>query len=272
MSFVSLSSNILLLKKLVCLEHSHQVSSNYSILPSQNLLYHLYHTILHHSQHLNFYFPILLIKIIYLPNIKYIFSFFFFPIFSSPRVYIFQTFLYFSPSSKLLHTRLHYSQAPSTFSTAPPFPSHHHRASTMPATPPLPTIIPPEQKPILKKKKTQINPDQNPNTAAIRSTTSPPPLNQRFLHLWSTHHWRESQHHNRKKKKKTNQPWSKPRHRHRLINTTVIARSMFPLSLINPNQPIIDENHSIMTGKKKNPDQCFLHYDVWYWYWEENGV
>lgn len=45
------------------------VSSNYSILPSQNLLYHLYHTILHHSQHPNFYFPILFIKIIYLPNI-----------------------------------------------------------------------------------------------------------------------------------------------------------------------------------------------------------
>ena len=189
MSFVSLYLNILLLKKLVCLEHSHQVSSNYSILPSQNLLYHLYHTILHHSQHLNFYFPILLIKIIYLPNIKYILSFFFFPIFSSPRVYIFQTFLYFSPSSKLLHTRVHYSQAPSTFSTAPPLPNHHHHASTMPATPPLPTIIPQEKKPILKKKKkkTQINPNQNPNTTVVRSTTSPPPppqpLNQRFLHL-----------------------------------------------------------------------------------------
>ena len=145
MSFVSLSSNILLLKKSVCLKHSHQVSSNYSILPSQNLLYHLYHTILHHSQHLNFYFPILLIKIIYLPNIKYILSFFFFPIFSSPRVYIFQTFLYFSPSSRLLHT-------------TPPLPSHHHRASTMPTTPPLPTKIPPEQKPILKIKKPRSTP------------------------------------------------------------------------------------------------------------------
>ena len=50
------------------LEHSHQQSTNYSILPSQNLLYQLYHTILQHSQHPNFYFPILLIKIIFLHN------------------------------------------------------------------------------------------------------------------------------------------------------------------------------------------------------------
>ena len=48
--------------------HSHQISTNYFILPSQNLLYHLYHTILQHSQHLNFYFPILLNKIIFLHN------------------------------------------------------------------------------------------------------------------------------------------------------------------------------------------------------------
>ena len=34
-------------------------------LPSQNLLYHLYYIIL---QHPNFYFPILLIKIIFLHN------------------------------------------------------------------------------------------------------------------------------------------------------------------------------------------------------------
>ena len=50
------------------LEHLHQQSTNYSILASQNLLYHLYHIILQHSQHLNFYFPILLIKIIFLHN------------------------------------------------------------------------------------------------------------------------------------------------------------------------------------------------------------
>ena len=54
--------------KRIYLEHSHQQSTNYSILPSQNLLYHLYHTILQHSQHPNFYFPILLIKIIFLHN------------------------------------------------------------------------------------------------------------------------------------------------------------------------------------------------------------
>ena len=36
-------------KKPIILEHSHQVSSNYSILLSQNLFYHLYHTILQHS-------------------------------------------------------------------------------------------------------------------------------------------------------------------------------------------------------------------------------
>ena len=50
------------------LEHLHQQSTNYSILASQNLLYHLYHTILQHPQHPNFYFPILLIKIIFLHN------------------------------------------------------------------------------------------------------------------------------------------------------------------------------------------------------------
>ena len=194
------------------------------------------------------FFLILLIKIIYLPNKIYFFLFCFFSIFSSPCIYIFQTFLYFSPSFRLLHTRLHYSQAPSTSSTAPPLPSHHHRASTMPTTPPLPTKIPLEQKPIFKKKKkkkkTQINPDQNSDTAAVRSTLplslldqrflhrwstpiktqSPPPLDQRFLHRWSTHHRWESQHHNRERE------------------------------------------------RKKKPYQCFLHCDVWCWCWEEDDV
>jgi len=31
------------------LEHSHPKSSNYSILPSQNLLYHLYNTLLQYT-------------------------------------------------------------------------------------------------------------------------------------------------------------------------------------------------------------------------------
>ena len=35
---------------------------------SQKLFYYLYHTILQHTQHPNFYFPIQYIKIIYLPN------------------------------------------------------------------------------------------------------------------------------------------------------------------------------------------------------------
>ena len=47
------------------LENSHSVFKKNSILPSQNLLYHLYHTILQHTQHPNFYFLIQLIKIIY---------------------------------------------------------------------------------------------------------------------------------------------------------------------------------------------------------------
>ena len=54
--------------KLETLEHSHSVSLKNSILPSQNLLYQLYHTILQHSQDFNFYFPIQHIKIIHLHN------------------------------------------------------------------------------------------------------------------------------------------------------------------------------------------------------------
>ena len=54
-------------------KHSHPVFTKNSILPSQNSLYHLYYIILKHTQHINFYFPILLIKIIYLPN-KIIYS------------------------------------------------------------------------------------------------------------------------------------------------------------------------------------------------------
>ena len=43
------------------------LQKNY-ILASQNLLYQLYYTILQHTQHPNFYFPIQYIKIIYLHN------------------------------------------------------------------------------------------------------------------------------------------------------------------------------------------------------------
>ena len=44
-----------------------------SILSSKNSFYHLYHIIFQYFQHPSFYFPILLIKIIYLPN-KIIYS------------------------------------------------------------------------------------------------------------------------------------------------------------------------------------------------------
>ena len=66
----------------------------------KKLLYQLYHTILQHIQRPNFYFPILLIKIIYLHN-KFLFLFSFFSIFSSTCVCIFLTppFFGFSPSS-----------------------------------------------------------------------------------------------------------------------------------------------------------------------------
>ena len=72
-------------KILSILEHSHLESSNYSILPSQNLFYHLYNTILQYIKYLNFYFPILLIKIIYLHN-KIFFHFLFFSNFLLTRL------------------------------------------------------------------------------------------------------------------------------------------------------------------------------------------
>ena len=77
-----------------------------------------------------FYFTILHIKIIYLRNKIYFFFFSFFFNF-------------------LLHL-------PSTSITAPPLPSHHHRASTRPTTPPLPTAHqnPTRTKTHIKKKKT----------------------------------------------------------------------------------------------------------------------
>ena len=70
----------------------------------KTLLYQLYNIILQYTQHPNFYFPILLIKIIYLYN-KIYFFLFFYPIFSSTCICTFQTppYLYFSPSSRLLH-------------------------------------------------------------------------------------------------------------------------------------------------------------------------
>ena len=68
--------------------------------------------------------------------------------------------------------------------------------------------------------------------------------------------------HNRKKKKKKLQ--INPNQNPDIAATaaTTAARSTFPPLLINPDQPIIGENHSITTGKKKKADQRFLHCDV----------
>ena len=90
------------------LSKSIHIRECYSILfyHSKKSFYQLYNTIFQYTQNLNFYFSIILIKIIYLHNKIYFFLFCFFPIFSSTRVCIFQTFLYFSPSSRLLHTRI----------------------------------------------------------------------------------------------------------------------------------------------------------------------
>ena len=54
--------------RICILEHSHPIFTKNSTLPSQKLFYYLYYTIFKHTQHLNFYFLIQYIKIIYLPN------------------------------------------------------------------------------------------------------------------------------------------------------------------------------------------------------------
>ena len=72
---------------------------------------------------------------------------------------------------------------PLTSNTTPPLPSHHHRASTMPTMPPLPTKIPPKQKPIFTKKKKKASKRQSPKepesnhavTHAHLAMTSPNP-------------------------------------------------------------------------------------------------
>ena len=138
----------------------------------------------------------------------------FFPNFLLPLIYIFQTSLYFSPSSILLHTRLHCSQA---HKLTRPLAPHLHCPITTTAPPPCPPKSHRNKNPNTadqprsqqEKKKPQINPNQNPDIA-----------------------------------------------------TTAAARSTFPPLLINPYQPIIGENHSITTGKKKKADRRFLHCDV----------
>ena len=125
----------------------------------------------------NFYFPILLIKIIYLHNKIYFFFFSFFPIFSS-------TFP--QPLSPCLHY-------PVTTTAPPPCPPRHHC--------PLPTKIPPKQKPILNKKKKKPspwnpkNPFGFPQLRETQKTHSPPAsssptffLVQTQLDLVTSHH------------------------------------------------------------------------------------
>ena len=101
-------------KILGSLEHSHSISTNYSIWPSQNLLYHLYHTILQHSQHPNFYFPILLIKIIFLHN-KIIY----------PSI----TIIYHTTHYLFFLTHSFYSTT-TTNLLKPPSPHAHHHCTT----------------------------------------------------------------------------------------------------------------------------------------------
>ena len=126
---------------------------SYPILPSQKaiLLIIQYHLTIH--QHSNFYFPILLIKIIYLHNKIYFSIFYFFPIFSFPSLNLY-----------------HHA---STAQSPPPRLHHAHRASTMP------TKIPLEQKCIYnkqnnkkiyskKKKKTQRH-NRKPKTQQHRN-------------------------------------------------------------------------------------------------------
>ena len=195
----------------------HQVSSNYSILPSKNLLYHLYHTILHHSQYPNFYFPILLIKIIYLHNKIYIFPFLFFSQFSPPtRIHLPDFSLLFTFFQTPPHTPplLISSQAPSTSSTTPQLPNHHHRTSTMPTTPPRHHCPP---KSLWNKNLDTVD---QPRSQQKKKTQTPPPLlplDQRFLHRWSTEITPIGKNHSittrgGKKKKNPDQPLSKPRH------------------------------------------------------------
>ena len=84
---------------------------SYPILPSQKaiLLIIQYHLTIH--QHSNFYFPILLIKIIYLHNKIYFSIFYFFPIFSSPSLNLY-----------------HHA---STAQSPPPCLHHAHHATTV---------------------------------------------------------------------------------------------------------------------------------------------
>ena len=116
------------------LEHSHPVSSNYSILPSQKLLYLLYNTILQHTQHPDFYIPIQHIKIIDLHNKIY-----------NPKKYLSSLSNFCLSSSPSLSHHREQTQSP----TQPPSKPNHPTTVAPPANhqqhnlpPPLSTTQP----------------------------------------------------------------------------------------------------------------------------------
>ena len=105
----------------------------------KKLLYQLYHTILQHSQHSNFYFPILLIKKIYPPTPQ-----FYFPILFN--------------NHKLTET---------TITTCPPLLHYTHLTPPPPvATYNLPSTPPKKKK---KKQLTAANPWQTQCNSGFRS-------------------------------------------------------------------------------------------------------
>ena len=139
--------------KRIYLEHSHQQSTNYSILPYQNLLYHLYHTILQHSQHPNFYFPILLIKIIFLHN-KIIY----------PKI----TIIYNTTHYLLYLSHSFYSTTTTTFTettitTNPPLLHYTHLTPPPPATHNLPSTPKKKKKKATHSGKPRPKPMASPN-------------------------------------------------------------------------------------------------------------
>ena len=112
-------------------------------------LYQLYNTVLQYSQHLNFYFPILLIKIIYLHNKLYFF------------VFVFSQFSPL-PSFNLYH------QASAAYSP-PPRLHHAHHATTAHRPPKFH-----RNKTYIKKKKMH-----NPNELDLAMTHTEPRRTQK---------------------------------------------------------------------------------------------
>ena len=147
------------------LKHSHLISINYSILLSQNILYHLYYIILQYFQYPNFYFPILLIKIIFLHN-KIIYS---------PITIIYNTTHYLFFLSHSFCSTINTNFTKTTIITCPPL---LHYAQLTPSTPPSPHHIQTWQ--------TQTKPTTNPQPNADLHNTpkrrSPMPIRTHATH------------------------------------------------------------------------------------------